>query len=304
MNSQVIPTLPADKVQAIKQLLASQTEKRGMHLVPDSNDLQDAATSLWQAERVIILTGFVIASRGVGETDGPLGSLNLAHACDSLGKSVCIVTDRYSQAALREGLSLFTWKRIPRVISLEKGNEELISYNLLSQFSPDHIVAIERPGQSRDGNYYNMAGNDFSEHVPDSDFLLHLAREQHIPITAVGDGGNEVGMGKIRAYIEEHVPYGATIAADFAADYLIVAGISNWGGSALAALLSLMANRSLVQPEQHEQMLFNTMAKEGLIDGATRQASQSVDALPLDEYLRIHAEIVHLSMPEATVSEE
>ena len=298
MSSSTALSLPADKVQAIKQLLATQTEKRGMHLVPDSSDLHDAVLSLWQAQRVLILTGFVIASRGIGETDGPLGSLNLAHACDTLGKSVCIVTDRYTQNALREGLSLFTWKRIPRIISLEQGNEELISYNLLSQFTPDHIVAIERPGQGKDGNYYNMAGNDFSEHVPDSDFLLHLAREQHIPITAVGDGGNEVGMGKIRAYIQEHVPYGETIAADFSADYLIVAGISNWGGAALAALLSLLAKRSLLQPEQHEQDLFDCMAKAGLIDGATRQASQSIDALPLDEYLAIHAEILRLSQPE------
>lgn len=297
------PPRPIDAalLHKLKEILQTNCAERGMDKLPPSSDLEDAALALWQSQRVLILTGFLIASRTTGETDGPPGALNLAYACDQLGKDTNIVTDKYSLEALRVGLEQFRWRRTPRVISLERGNEELISYNLLSQFVPDHLVAIERPGQNAEGRYHNMAGQDFTDLVPDSDTLLYLAREQGIGITAIGDGGNEVGMGKITAYIAEHVPFGERIAAAFAADHLIVTGISNWGATALTVLLSLLAAKPLLLPQQREEALLTCLVEAGLVDGSTRRRELSVDGMSLADYLQVYDRMVQI-MEEGLLS--
>ena len=61
-----------------------------------------------------------------------------------------------------------------------------------------------------------------------------------IATIGIGDGGNEIGMGKLHQRVVEHVQNGATIASIVPADHLITAGVSNWGGSALAAALFIL----------------------------------------------------------------
>jgi hypothetical protein len=57
----------------------------------------------------------------------------------------------------------------------------------------------------------------------------------------IGDGGNEVGCGKVyNAILASTVPNAAKIANVVPADYLIVCGVSNWGGVALAAATNLL----------------------------------------------------------------
>ena len=289
----------ATHLHRLHTLIATNTESRGLDKLPPSQDLEQAALDLWEAKRVLLLTGFVIAAHKIGETDGPPGTLGLALALDRLSKATCIVSDKYSLEALQQAIPLLPWQHTPRVICLEQGSEELISYNLLSQFNPDHIVAIERPGQNAAGRYHSMSGADFSHLVPDSDLLLHLARQQGIAITAIGDGGNEVGMGKIRDFVEQHVPYGETIGAAFAADHLIVAGISNWGAAALAALLSLSAKRQLMPDVAQEREVIEALCEAGLVDGATRSRSLSVDGMPLDDYLKVYEAIYSVSLSQA-----
>ena len=66
-------------------------------------------------------------------------------------------------------------------------------------------------------------------------------RPQHTPNTSItsigiGDGGNEVGMGKILALVESsQIANAADIACVIPTDHLHVASVSNWGGYALAA---------------------------------------------------------------------
>lgn len=42
--------------------------------------------------------------------------------------------------------------------------------------------------------------------------------------TGIGDGGNELGMGKVKAAVKAHMPNGSLIACDVAADFAITAG--------------------------------------------------------------------------------
>src|SRR5438876_433702 len=58
---------------------------------------------------------------------------------------------------------------------------------------------------------------------------------------AIGDGGNEIGMGALsRPLIARHVAHGETIACVTPARHLIVAGVSNWGAYALLGALAVL----------------------------------------------------------------
>ena len=61
---------------------------------------------------------------------------------------------------------------------------------------------------------------------------------------AVGDGGNEIGMGKLPpGLIARTVPNGEKIACVTSCDQLVVAGVSNWGAYGLMAALAVAAPR-------------------------------------------------------------
>ncbi|MEQ2301712.1 hypothetical protein AMECASPLE_038898, partial [Ameca splendens] len=89
----------------------------------------------------------------------------------------------------------------------------------------DHLVAIERSGRAQDGNYYNMRGVNIKHLVDPIDDLFIAA--QSIPgvtTTGIGDGGNELGMGKVKEKVKSLMPKGDLIACDVAADSAVTAG--------------------------------------------------------------------------------
>ena len=55
----------------------------------------------------------------------------------------------------------------------------------------------------------------------------------------IGDGGNEIGMGKVLDKVILHVKHGKDIGTTVTCDYLITTGVSNWGGCALAKAIFL-----------------------------------------------------------------
>lgn len=90
----------------------------------------------------------------------------------------------------------------------------------------------------------------------------------------IGDGGNEVGMGKVYdRIVNSTVPNGSTIACTVAADHLLVCAVSNWGGYALAAALAAVYhdNHSIptacgpdVQPERPDNEILGTVTLSGI----------------------------------------
>lgn len=61
-----------------------------------------------------------------------------------------------------------------------------------------------------------------------------------ITTVGIGDGGNEIGMGKVHQQVIKHIQNGRNIASTVATDHLVTAGVSNWGGSALVAALRVL----------------------------------------------------------------
>lgn len=272
-------------IHHIENSIRKNLEKRGLDKIKLIGELEKATEELLKSTTVLIVTGFAIRDTLTGETDGPIGAVSLASALEQLGKNVILVTDRYSKDML------YNCCRVKDII----GSMEIVPYEkadifceyLLEKHKPSHIVAIERPGRAKDGCCYSMRGEDLSDLVPNIERLFEKAKNQEIVTLAVGDGGNEIGMGKVASFVTNYVNKGNLICAAISTDYLIIAGVSNWGGHALTAALSLMTNTMLLHDFKTEIKLLESMVSAGAVDGCTKKSTVTVDGLSLEENLEI-----------------
>jgi len=273
-------SLRSEPFQEIEEIITEDEGKRGISKRLNSyEDYWEGLQSLYQGKRVLIVTGFTVPECQAGESDGPLGAIALAKALEDLNKKVFIVTDQYSKKIL-EGLKEIkdlSGKIYSVPITVDK--KEL--KGLLNLFNPTHLVAIERPGKGIDGKYHSMRGEDITAFVGDLDPLMEMAKAQKIITLAIGDGGNEMGMGKVREAGISYVAQGEKIFATSAADYLILAGVSNWGAYGLVAGLSILSDMDLLQDEKEEVRLLKIVAELGGVDGCTKVKAMTVDGLSL-----------------------
>lgn len=272
-------------IREIENIIRKNLEQRGMDEVVLEGELEKAAKDFLTSSTVLIVTGFVIKDSLTGETDGPIGAVSLANALEKLGKKVVFVTDRYTEDILYSCCLSIGVKASIEIIPYEKAKEFCCS--LIENYRPSHLVAIERPGRSQDGNCYSMRGENLSDLVPNTDFLFKKAKELGIITLAVGDGGNEVGMGKVRSFVIKSVDNGSQICAEISTDYLIIAGVSNWGGHALSAALSLFTDTMLMYDKKTEILLLKNMLESGAVDGCTKKSTLTVDGLSLDDNINI-----------------
>jgi hypothetical protein len=148
-----------------------------------------------------------------------------------------------------------------------------------------------------------MLGEPLESYVAPTHRLFELIAEQRLPTTtiAIGDGGNELGMGCF--LWEDLVAAIATgpagkIACRVAADLGLLAGTSNWGGYALALAISTLRGRTLTGPwfqPAGQQTLLQTLVAAGAVDGRTRKPEATVDGLTPDDYLGVLAEMIALA---------
>jgi len=244
-------------------------------------DLEALSTCLMGCRRALIITGFPIASVGRGETDGPPGAANLARALGLLGKAVWVVTDAPSEGMTRAACALYAPEAEVRVIGHNAPRGDCAA--LLREVDPDHILAIERPGK-HNGHFHNSKGLVIDDLVADTDFFF----ENPAAVTiGIGDGGNELGMGALRAVTLQTVPNGTGIAADLGCDFALAAGVSNWWGWGIAALLSVTGGRNLLPSDAQETALLAATVAAGAVDGITALPTQTVDGLSLAENLAV-----------------
>jgi hypothetical protein len=133
-----------------------------------------------------------------------------------------------------------------------------------------------------------MRGQDVSAETSPAHALFELSFA--VNTIGIGDGGNEIGMGKIpHETIVKNIPNGDLIHCRVATDHLIVAGVSNWGAYALAAGVALL--RGVELPDElfdpdRERAILQTMVDAGpLVDGVTGQQTATVDGLTWEQYI-------------------
>jgi len=235
---------------------------------------------------VAVVTGFYIgrAKPPCGETDGPLGALFLARALTPLGVKVVLVTDAFCRRALEVGLEASWLTHTVPVVTFPISIQDI---------APTHLIALERVGPGSDGRCRNMRGDDVTAEMAPAHLLFEEAARYSPQVTTlgIGDGGNEIGMGKVPLdTIRRNLPRGERIACRVPTDLLIVAGVSNWGAYALAAGVAHLRGARLpaeLFDVEGERALLRLMVELGpLVDGVTALATVTVDGLPFGEYIR------------------
>ena len=259
---------------------------RGLASSDAESHLYSAAANLLDAERVILVTGFCIRAAMIGETDGPSGTLAVAHALRQLGKEVVLVSDKFSDGLLEAGAKVLGAPYPITVLSPVQEESDRAIDALLASFAPTQVVAIERPGSAIDGHRYSMRGEILDELVPSADRLLTPPGERSYATIAVGDGGNELGMGHLRDSLMDRINLGELIFCDTEADHVIPAGISNWGAYALAASLAVLSGKPILIKPEDELAVLEAQVAVGAVDGCTRQNEVSVDGVPIADYLK------------------
>ena len=238
---------------------------RGLLASLPASPLAAVSASLAHAKRAVLLTGFPVRMPDgsiTGETDGPSGTANL-------------------EAALRFRAPQATLIRLP-----EQNTDNFIR-TFIRDAKPTHLISLERPGKAENGHYHSMRGEQLDDMITDSALFLSAAREAGATVISIGDGGNEMGMGTFRREILAGVPHGELICTAEAADLTLASGVSNWWGWGIASLLSLESGRNLLPSDRTETELLRRVVAAGGVDGCTKKAELTVDALPLETHLRI-----------------
>jgi len=227
-----------------------------------------AARILQQCQgNILIGTGFPVVK--TFETDGPVGAIAMYEAFEKLGATPSIVCGRPLSQVLAARY------RVHEIRVGDHDQREHEAQEALEQFHPDAIISIERPGQAADGGYYNMRGESISENTACFDSFMDMS---DCPTIAIGDGGNEIGMGKVAKALQglNIVPSTTTC------DELIVADVSNWGAYGIISFLSVWNERDLLG-EIVPLDILRYISELGSVDGVTRINQLTEDGLEVSE---------------------
>jgi hypothetical protein len=280
--------------------LASRDVGRGSETLMtfSRGDLFRAARQLvtGKPSRALVVTGFYIPKAEVpaAETDGPLGAIEVCMALRAIGGDAWLVSDECCEPVIRpaaeaqmphdhvltaptESAAFDGWMN--EVIDMAKTNDI------------DTLIYIERVGPARDGAPHNMRGIDITEWTAP----LSRLTQMKLHTIGVGDGGNEIGMGRVAEYaIEGVVDHGEAIACTVPTNQLIVSGTSNWGAHALVCAMRAMGKPEVdpyLDPAWHQSTLDAIVAHGGL-DGVHMVNVPTVDGLQPERY---YAEVEALS---------
>ncbi len=204
---------------------------------------------------------------GSFETDGPLGAIALYRILERLGYQPIFGCAPPISTVLGDGfrtleVPILSWQATVAVVD-----------RALADIRPSLIVSIERPGVARDGRYYNMRGKDISDALAKFDLFFNRCE---CPTVAVGDGGNEIGMGNIYAEVSklEIIPSVTTC------DELVIATVSNWGVYGVIAAMSRTLHQDLFRLFDPVEIVRH-LVERGAVDGKTGYAECSEDGFPL-----------------------
>ncbi|WP_170920799.1 glutamate cyclase domain-containing protein [Enhydrobacter aerosaccus] len=283
------------ELAAIESLVCRDVGRKTQALIEASRgSIAAAAQSLATARSVGLITGFFVPRDHVAapETDGPVGTALLAASLAACGIPTRIAVDSPCAEAVRAAVHETGEPVVVDEMGVEDrpGIERTIGAWRTAGVT--HAIAIERCGLSTDGRPRNMRGVDVSPWTAPLDDLFTAEDWTRI---AVGDGGNEIGMGKLPAgLIASTVPNGERIACITSCDHLVVAGVSNWGAYGLMAALALLKPEwsstidKFLTAKLDLQVTKAIVAKAGAVDGVTARNEATVDGFGPE----IHGELI------------
>ncbi|XP_059857244.1 LOW QUALITY PROTEIN: D-glutamate cyclase, mitochondrial [Delphinus delphis] len=251
----------AQRVRELEMIIAIDPGSRGLGHLLRPGKLLRAFLSPSHTRSVLRTTGFPthLNHEPPEETDGPPGAAALAAFLQAWEKGVSMVVDQRALNLYKKLVDeavqrarpidpLGGPRQLPKglraVQELLQNQRDLSTGSTIPVPGPlfDHLVAIKCTGGAADGDYYNARKRNIKHLVDPIDGLfLAVQKSSGISTTGVGDGGNELGMGKVKEAMKRHIRNGDVIACDVETDFaVIIAGVSNWGGYALACALYIL----------------------------------------------------------------
>ena len=247
---------------------------------------------LEKGDLVYILTGFVLLPHKKGETDGVISAVLLARALvKAFGVTPVIICPEENLHAVERltavaGMHFYhdikeahAYPASLAAVSFTKnvGDAEEATNKILAQGIPQAVIAVEAAGANRKGVYHNAGGLDVTELEAKSDVLFNRCKSFGIWNLAIGDLGNEIGMGTLAPWICKTVPRigdgqcdcgcQGGILAETAADHVITATISDWGCySLIAAIAFLCDDEDILHSAEMERLMIETASQSGMVD--------------------------------------
>ena len=260
-------TLPFETiVQQVEDLMVER-DLRGMKSIQKvltPGYYERAAKLLLECRGTVLIgTGFPVDE--TFETDGPVGAIALYKILEHLGAKPIIVCGDPLSSKISQDYNTYEIS----VGDLSKGRVE--AQKALDELKPEIVLSIERPGLSATGIYANMRGEDISARCACFDYFLI---EADCPTIAIGDGGNEIGMGNVT----EALASLSITPAMTGCDELLVADVSNWAAHGLIALLGYWQHEDLLSKINTLEIL-QYISERGSVDGVTRENTLTEDSL-------------------------
>ncbi|KOF57487.1 MULTISPECIES: DUF4392 domain-containing protein [Clostridium] len=256
------------------------------------NSAKKLVKTLKEGDFVYIMTGFVLRPFKKAEMDGIVSTMLLARALvKGFNVKPIILCPEDNMRAVEnlsyviglhfhdniEGLKEYPLSIAGIPFTKNDKDAENQANELMSKGLPSAVISIECPGANSLGVYHNAVGLDVSELEAKQDILFTKLKKKGILNIAIGDLGNELGMGTLKEHLEEYVPYaakgscncgcGGGIIADVAADNIITATVSDWGCYGLiAALAYLKKDLNIMHTKEMEKEAMITASRSGMID--------------------------------------
>lgn len=304
--------------RGVEHLHATARTRLGRSLVGAAADLLDL---LAPGDTVLMTSGSVTRSwisPYIAENDGPAGLAAMARALWLAKRAQLVVVAEdtlHTPLAAILGVAGLTVLPLEQAkIANSEGSLAVVTLRsfttdtalasaaataLLDEFTPTLLFSTERIGRNADGIYCNMRGRDNGIGRARIDHIFDEALRRGIPTVAVGDGGNEIGMGLVGEAVQAHVKFGdqrvgggAGIGAITGADVLVTAAVSNWGCYAIvAALAARRRDPRLLHTPAMEQALLSRGVEVGLINSVDGIIDANVDGIALSTHVAV-AELI------------
>ncbi len=241
---------------------------------------------------VFILTGFILLPHRAPEMDGIVSSMLLARALvQAFDAKPVIICPEDNFEAVKECarvVGLHCYEDLDKVATLpismgvinftkDSSKAEEQAEQIISAILPKAVIAIEAPGANECGEYHNSIGINITELEAKTDVLFQKLKDRGVLNFAIGDLGNEIGMGTIAEHIKKYIPYTSKnqckcdchggILSKTSADNIITATVSDWGCYGLmAAIAFLKKDLDIFHKGEMEMEVMRVATRNGVID--------------------------------------
>ncbi|TDG02932.1 DUF4392 domain-containing protein [Paraburkholderia guartelaensis] len=300
--------------RGVEHLYRAAREHQGSSLVGAA---ADALLGIPEKANVFVTTGSVSRawiSPSIGENDGPAGLAAVVRALALSKNALCItfveetLIETTAAILTTAGLTVLPYEqaKIARddgslavvcveAFPIDDAQAKAVSPALIEKYKPGLFFSTERVGRNVDGIYCSMRGIDYGMGRARIDYLFDECIERKVPTVAVGDGGNEIGMGVVAEAVKGYVKFGdkrpdgsAGIGAVTGTDVLVTAACSNWGCYAIAGAYAARCRKaSLAHTPLMEAALLRRGVDIGLINSVANVVDGNVDGIPEATHLAV-----------------